>query len=183
MTLNGDCYSWGTNVFGRLGFPKTISSQKIPTKIKTLSKIKFETVVIADQSKKTHKTFIQQPDNNYSVPSTILIDNQNIVRWVGNPSMLNKDVLDKFISDQPMENASATTSKKTEESWENRAKFLFDAQDSQWTRETLIPFLESLHLYFTKNNPSLLSQIRKNIEKNNIGVEKLVSSVRALVIQ
>ena len=87
-----------------------------PEKVKkTLSKIKFETVVIADQSKKTHKTFIQQPDNNYSVPSTILIDNQNIVRWVGNPSMLNKDVLDKFISDQPMENASATTSKKTEE--------------------------------------------------------------------
>jgi alpha-tubulin suppressor-like RCC1 family protein len=40
LTLNGDCYSWGTNVFGRLGFPKTISSQKIPTKIKSLTKIK-----------------------------------------------------------------------------------------------------------------------------------------------
>ena len=84
---------------------------------------------------------------------------------------------------QPEEVRQAISSKETEESWENRSKFFFDSQDSQWTQETLVPFLESLQRYFTKKDPSLLSQIRKNIEKNNIGVEKLVSSVRALVIQ
>ena len=39
LTLKGDCYSWGTNLFGRLGFPNTIKNQKIPTQIKILTKI------------------------------------------------------------------------------------------------------------------------------------------------
>ena len=73
-------------------------SDESPEKInKTLSKIKFETIVVSDQTKKTHENLIMRKDKSYSIPATILIDNQNIVRWIGNPSMLTSDLIEKFI--------------------------------------------------------------------------------------
>lgn len=41
VTLNGDCFSWGNNLFGRLGFGvrNSTKNQKIPCRIKELNKI------------------------------------------------------------------------------------------------------------------------------------------------
>jgi len=78
-------------------------SDEAPEKInKTLSKIKFETIVVSDQTKKTHENLIMRKDKSYSIPATILIDDQNIVRFIGHPDMLTPDVLNKFISGQSL---------------------------------------------------------------------------------
>ena len=36
---SGNCYSWGSNIFGRMGFPNQIKVQKIPTIIPLEKKI------------------------------------------------------------------------------------------------------------------------------------------------
>jgi alpha-tubulin suppressor-like RCC1 family protein len=40
VTLEGNCYSWGSNLFGRLGFANSIKNQRFPVQVKSLSKIK-----------------------------------------------------------------------------------------------------------------------------------------------
>ena len=76
-------------------------SDEAPEKInKTLSKIKFETIVVSDQTKKTHENLIMRKDKSYSIPATILIDDQNIVRFIGRPEMLTSELIDKFINGQ-----------------------------------------------------------------------------------
>jgi alpha-tubulin suppressor-like RCC1 family protein len=40
VTLEGECFSWGTNLFGRLGFNNMIKNQKLPTQVTSLTKIK-----------------------------------------------------------------------------------------------------------------------------------------------
>lgn len=40
VTKQGDCYSWGSNLFGRLGFANTIKNQKFPAQVKSLNKVK-----------------------------------------------------------------------------------------------------------------------------------------------
>lgn len=75
-------------------------SDETPEKIKkTLDKIRFETIVVSDQSQKSHKSLIMKGES-YSIPQTILIDNQNIVRWIGYPNLLNHEVIDNFLSGQ-----------------------------------------------------------------------------------
>jgi alpha-tubulin suppressor-like RCC1 family protein len=40
VTGKGECYAWGCNLFGRLGFTNAIKNQKLPLQIKALPKIR-----------------------------------------------------------------------------------------------------------------------------------------------
>lgn len=72
-----------------------------PLKVnQTLKKIVFKSIVVSDQTKETINKFIAQVDGSYSIPATILIDDKNIVRWIGTPDKLNEIVIQDFLNNR-----------------------------------------------------------------------------------
>lgn len=65
-----------------------------PEKTKrTLEKVKFNTIVVSDQTKETENNFKVK-----GIPHTVLIDNKGIIKWIGIPSELTDTLIDKLLS-------------------------------------------------------------------------------------
>ena len=74
-----------------------------PEKIERLLKrINFETAVVCDESEITHNGYGKDGKKLQAIPKTILIDNKGIVKWIGMPTLLSKEVLDLFIQGKPI---------------------------------------------------------------------------------
>lgn len=71
----------------------SITDEKAEKVRNTLKRIDFSTIVISDQTKKTHKIL-----NVSEIPITVLIDNNGVVKWKGNPEELNEELIEKFIN-------------------------------------------------------------------------------------
>lgn len=69
-----------------------------PEKIQvTLDRIDFKTIVVSDQSKKTHKDLEVEKGGVMMIPLTVLIDNNGNVKWKGHPEELNEEKLNSFL--------------------------------------------------------------------------------------
>jgi thiol-disulfide isomerase/thioredoxin len=67
-----------------------------PEKTKrTLEKVKFNTIVVSDQTKQTETSF-----NVKGIPHTVLIDNKGIIKWIGTPMELTASLIDNLLSGQ-----------------------------------------------------------------------------------
>lgn len=65
---------------------------------KTLDRIKFNSIVVSDQTKKALNDFVVEDElGTFSIPKTFLIDNKGIIRWIGQPCILNDIVINKFL--------------------------------------------------------------------------------------
>lgn len=71
----------------------SITDEKVEKVLNTLKHIEFSTIVVSDQTNKTHKTL-----NISEIPITVLIDNNGVVKWKGNPEELNEVLIEKFIT-------------------------------------------------------------------------------------
>lgn len=76
----------------------SITEEKPEKVLRTLNRVPFNSIVVSDQSGKTFKDFIEDESGNYTIPITILIDNNDIIKWYGNPSELNEEKIEKFIN-------------------------------------------------------------------------------------
>lgn len=79
----------------------SITDEKAEKVRNTLKNIDFSTIVVSDQTKKTHKTL-----NVSAIPITVLIDNNGVVKWKGNPEELNEELIEKFINGKISYNAN-----------------------------------------------------------------------------
>jgi peroxiredoxin len=78
---------------------------------KTLERVKFNSIVVSDQTKKALNDFVvDSEDGGYAIPKTFLIDSQGILRWVGQPWLLNDDVINKFLEGKVILDSDNTTS-------------------------------------------------------------------------
>lgn len=77
--------------------------------IKTLNKVDFKTIVVSDRTKNTHKKLGVEVNNNMVLPKTILIDNDNVIRWIGHPSELNSEIINNFLTNKGIENKNNKT--------------------------------------------------------------------------
>lgn len=76
----------------------SITDESPQTTKKTLEKFKFKSIVVSDQTKKALNDFVVDDEfSGYAIPKTFLIDNQGILRWVGQPWLLNDVVINKFL--------------------------------------------------------------------------------------
>jgi uncharacterized protein (TIGR03435 family) len=83
-----------------------------PEKIQaTLDRIDFNTIVVSDQSKKTHKDLEVEKNGVMMIPITILIDNNGNVKWRGRPEELNEEKINSFLKGEQIKET-----KKAEES-------------------------------------------------------------------
>ncbi len=70
-----------------------------PEKVqRTIERIHFETPVVSDQTKATHRNLGVEQYGYVAVPQTILLDDNNIIRWIGIPEELTADLLNDFIN-------------------------------------------------------------------------------------
>lgn len=80
---------------------------------KTLEKVKFNSIVVSDQTKKALNDFVVDNENgDYSIPKTFLIDNQGILRWIGQPWLLNDGVVNKFLEGKEIAESDNTPSNR-----------------------------------------------------------------------
>ena len=78
---------------------------------KTLERVKFNSIVVSDQTKKALNDFVVENERGgYSIPKTFLIDNKGIVRWIGQPYTLNDIVINKFLKGEEILESDNTVS-------------------------------------------------------------------------
>jgi thiol-disulfide isomerase/thioredoxin len=64
---------------------------------RTIDRIKFNSAVASDTSLETSKAY-GKPDSDYTeLPMVVLIDNMNIIQWIGTPRFLTEDIMDQFL--------------------------------------------------------------------------------------
>lgn len=78
----------------------SISDEKEARISKILEKINFETIVVTDTSKTTFENYKSLEYNDVMRPTTILIDDQGKVKWVGYPKLLTEKVLQSFLQNK-----------------------------------------------------------------------------------
>jgi thiol-disulfide isomerase/thioredoxin len=76
---------------------------------RALAKVTFETPVVTDISRRTQVSFGDGARGLNYYPLTVLIDQQNIVRWVGNPVDLTAPMVAAFLQDQPVSSDALQT--------------------------------------------------------------------------
>ena len=65
--------------------------------LKTLQRIEFKTIVISDQTEKSHTDFGAKQNGIMTLPRTVLIDNKGIVKWIGKPDQMSDSLFDSFL--------------------------------------------------------------------------------------
>jgi thiol-disulfide isomerase/thioredoxin len=78
----------------------SVTYQKPEETVKTLEKVKFETVVVSDQTRVLHKDLRIVIDGYMPIPRTVLVDGQNRIVWYGSPKELTVEVIEMFLKKQ-----------------------------------------------------------------------------------
>ena len=71
--------------------------QKPDETIKTTERVKFETIVVSDQTKSIHRALKIENDGTMPLPRTVLIDDENKIVWYGSPEELTGKLIEKFL--------------------------------------------------------------------------------------
>ena len=59
--------------------------------------MKFETIVVSDQTKSIHRALKIENDGTMPLPRTVLIDDENKIVWYGSPEELTGKLIEKFL--------------------------------------------------------------------------------------
>lgn len=73
----------------------------------TLRRVNFESMVATDETKQTQIAFGDGQKGLEQFPLTVLIDKDNIVRWIGEPEELTEPLMEAFLAGQKIEEAAA----------------------------------------------------------------------------
>ena len=79
---------------------------------KTLERVKFNSIVVSDQTKKALNDFVLDNKGTIALPKTILIDNKGIIRWIGVPYTINDTVITKFLEGKEILESDNTISNR-----------------------------------------------------------------------
>lgn len=80
---------------------------------KTLKRVKFNSIVVSDQTKQALNDFVvDDAYGGFALPKTVLIDNKGIVRWIGLPYTINDTVINKFLEGKEILESDNTVSNK-----------------------------------------------------------------------
>lgn len=71
--------------------------QKPEETLKTLKKVKFETIVVSDTTRTTQRSLKVENNGTLPIPRTVLIDDENRIIWYGSPEKLTEKLIEKFL--------------------------------------------------------------------------------------
>jgi thiol-disulfide isomerase/thioredoxin len=78
----------------------SMTNEKVEKVQKLLKRVPFQSAVVTDVTNQTQKNYSEHGDGLVGLPSTILIDKNNVIRWVGIPTGLTKKILSDFVNNQ-----------------------------------------------------------------------------------
>jgi len=67
-------------------------------------KVNFETIVVSDTTRATHRKLRIDMNGTLPLPRTVLIDNENKIVWYGSPEKLNAKLLERFLRKEAIAN-------------------------------------------------------------------------------
>ncbi|WP_397303074.1 TlpA family protein disulfide reductase [Nonlabens ulvanivorans] len=70
------------------------SSEKVN---RTLKRMEFLSTVVTDQTSYTQQEYGDGKSEYTVLPMTVLIDDKNIIKWIGQPQMLDRDILESLL--------------------------------------------------------------------------------------
>lgn len=69
-----------------------------PEKVnRTLKRMEFLSTVVTDQTSYTQQEYGDGKSEYTALPMTVLIDDKNIIKWIGQPQMLDRDILESLL--------------------------------------------------------------------------------------
>ncbi|GAK88686.1 hypothetical protein JCM19297_3199 [Nonlabens ulvanivorans] len=69
-----------------------------PEKVnRTLKRMEFLSTVVTDQTSYTQQEYGDGKSEYTALPMTVLIDDENIIKWIGQPQMLDRDILESLL--------------------------------------------------------------------------------------
>lgn len=71
----------------------SITDENVEKIKRILPNFQFKSTIITDISEATHRAYKVE-----ALPSTFLIDNKGVIKWIGDPNNLTADVIDAFIN-------------------------------------------------------------------------------------
>ena len=78
----------------------SITDESIEKVNRIAKRIKFNSIVVSDQTKKTQIGFGNGKDDVAAYPMTVLIDNNGIIKWIGIPEELNEKIINEFLDNK-----------------------------------------------------------------------------------
>lgn len=75
----------------------SVTYQKPADAAKAFEKVRFETIVATDTTRKLHRDLRVQCNGTMALPRTVLIDDQNKILWYGSPNDLDEKTLRQFL--------------------------------------------------------------------------------------
>ena len=82
--------------------------------LKTLKRIEFTTIVVSDQTEKSHTDFGAKQNGIMTLPRTVLIDNKGFVKWIGVPDQMSDSLFDSFLKGDEITTIRDSVSKNIE---------------------------------------------------------------------
>lgn len=76
----------------------SMTNEKTELVKNTLKRFSFHSAVVSDQTSKTQTGFGDKKNGMVSLPMTVLIDKDEIIRWIGMPEDLNAAIMNDFLS-------------------------------------------------------------------------------------
>jgi hypothetical protein len=94
---------------------------------RTLDRIEFKSAVVNDTTLVTSRAY-GKPDSDYTeLPMIVLIDNKNIIQWIGTPRYLTEEVMDQFLEETLKGENSIKEIQEMEELLEDQASDEFSS--------------------------------------------------------
>lgn len=98
---------------------------------RAMNKVDFKTIVATDQSKGFFKKLQVEKNGIMSLPTTILVDNNNEVKWIGTPKDLNAELIKSFLSGEKIGQKEISKAIVTEEAPQSVQKTLVKKRDDE----------------------------------------------------
>jgi hypothetical protein len=75
----------------------SITDEEVNKVERTLKRVDFQSIVVSDQSQKTHIAYGDGVDGLEAYPLTVLISKSGNVQWIGEPMKLTSQVMSSFL--------------------------------------------------------------------------------------
>ncbi|HEU4470854.1 MAG TPA: TlpA disulfide reductase family protein [Flavisolibacter sp.] len=76
----------------------SVTDEKPKQTEETFRKVKFETIVASDTTRRTHRALRIDHNGTMVLPRTVLVDNENRIIWYGSPLKLTEKLIRRFLA-------------------------------------------------------------------------------------
>jgi len=135
----------------------------------TTKRIDFKTVVVSDQSKKTHQQLGIEQEGMMLIPQTVVIHPDSTILWIGAPEALTETILEQLLLGKSIEEKPFTPSP---EALEEQKKFMEEMERSNvWferltdtnTKSLFALLPQNSNSSYVRHNKSVLNGLNKGV--------------------